>query len=146
MLQGEHSAILSTFIKLPVVIKTFILFIFEWPIYTGLTEITFLCSKNSLNWTRKYLSISGVPVSTQWEPNGHHYPIQIAQFALSHYSKYLRDGEPDRLVLMTGKEDDIEDWSQDGKTFLRSMWDKSRLSEVLEFRSSSGNIAEIMEF
>ena len=90
--------------------------------------------------------ISGVPVSTQWEPNGHHYPIQIAQFALSHYSKYLRDGEPDRLVLMTGKEDDIEDWSQDGKTFLRSMWDKSRLSEVLEFRSSSGNITEIMEF
>ena len=99
-----------------------------------------LCSKSSLNGTHKYLLISGVPVSTQWEPNGHHYPIQIAQFALSHYSKYLRDREPDRLVLMTGKEDDIEDWSQDGKTFLRSMWDKSRLSEVLEFRSSSGNI------
>ena len=31
MLPLEHSAILSTFIKLPVVIKTFILSIFEWP-------------------------------------------------------------------------------------------------------------------
>ena len=30
-----HSAILSTFIKLPVVIKTFVLSIFEWPFYTG---------------------------------------------------------------------------------------------------------------
>ena len=36
MLQGEHSAILSTFIKLPFVIKIFVLSIFEWPFYTGL--------------------------------------------------------------------------------------------------------------
>ena len=31
MLQGEHSAILSTFIKLPFVMKMFVLSIFEWP-------------------------------------------------------------------------------------------------------------------
>ena len=37
MLQGEHSAILSTFIKLPFVIKIFVLSIFEWPFYTGFT-------------------------------------------------------------------------------------------------------------
>ena len=37
MLQGEHSAILSTFIKLPFVIKIFVLSIFEWPFYTSLT-------------------------------------------------------------------------------------------------------------
>ena len=35
MLQGEHSAILSTFIKLPFVIKIFVLSIFEWPLKTG---------------------------------------------------------------------------------------------------------------
>ena len=37
MVQGEHSAILSTFIKLPFVIKIFVLHksIFEWPFYTG---------------------------------------------------------------------------------------------------------------
>ena len=31
MLQGDHSAILSIFIKLPFVIKIFVLSIFEWP-------------------------------------------------------------------------------------------------------------------
>ena len=39
MLQGEHSAILSTFIKLPLVIKIFVLSIFEWPFYTGFTVV-----------------------------------------------------------------------------------------------------------
>ena len=37
MLQGEHSAILSTFIKLPFVIKIFVLSICEWQFYTGFT-------------------------------------------------------------------------------------------------------------
>ena len=37
MLQGEHSAILSTFIKLPFVIKIFVLSILEWLLYTGFT-------------------------------------------------------------------------------------------------------------
>ena len=33
----EHSAILLTFIKLPLFIKIFVLSIFEWPFYTGFT-------------------------------------------------------------------------------------------------------------
>ena len=33
----EHSAILLTFIKLPFVIKIFVLSIFEWLFYTGFT-------------------------------------------------------------------------------------------------------------
>ena len=37
MLQGEHSAILLTFIELPFVIKIPVLSIFEWPFYTGFT-------------------------------------------------------------------------------------------------------------
>ena len=37
MLQEEHSAILSTFINLPFVIKICVLPIFEWPFYTGFT-------------------------------------------------------------------------------------------------------------
>ena len=37
MLQREHSAKILTFIKLSVVIKTFVLPIFEWPFYTGFT-------------------------------------------------------------------------------------------------------------
>ncbi|XP_074599664.1 D-glucuronyl C5-epimerase B-like [Brevipalpus obovatus] len=44
----------------------------------------------------------GVPISTQWEPNGHFYPIQIAQFGLSHFSKNLTLGKPRVLVLEDG--------------------------------------------
>ena len=36
-LQGEQSAILSTFMKLPFVIKMFVLSIIERPFYTGFT-------------------------------------------------------------------------------------------------------------
>ena len=39
MLQGEHSAILLTFIKLPFVNEIFVLSIFEWLFYTGFTAI-----------------------------------------------------------------------------------------------------------
>ena len=37
MLQGEHSAILSTCINLPHGFKTFVLSFFEWPLKTGFT-------------------------------------------------------------------------------------------------------------
>ena len=43
----EHSAILTTFIKLPLVLKTIVLSIFEWPFKTGFFCIAifqpFLC-------------------------------------------------------------------------------------------------------
>ena len=39
MLQGEHSAILLTCIKLPFVLKIFVLSILEWPFYTGFTVL-----------------------------------------------------------------------------------------------------------
>ena len=39
MLQGEHSAILSTCIELPHGFKTFVLSIFEWPLKTGFTVV-----------------------------------------------------------------------------------------------------------
>ena len=43
MLQGEHSAIFLTFIKLPFAIKTFVLSFFEWALKTGFTVLD-LCS------------------------------------------------------------------------------------------------------
>ena len=42
MFQGEHSAILSTFIKLPFSIKTFVSYISEWPLKTGLTCLKYI--------------------------------------------------------------------------------------------------------
>ena len=47
MLQREHSAILSTFIKLPFVIKIFVLTIFEWPLKSGFTVGTLDCQSKS---------------------------------------------------------------------------------------------------
>ena len=38
MLQVEHSAILVSFIKVPIVIKIFVFSIFECPFYTGYNE------------------------------------------------------------------------------------------------------------
>ena len=49
MLQGENSAILSTFIKLPFVVKTFVLSILEWPFYTGFTVLLCYYFLNALN-------------------------------------------------------------------------------------------------
>ena len=40
--KGEHSAILSTFIKLPFVIKIFDLYFFELPVKTGFTVMCFI--------------------------------------------------------------------------------------------------------
>ena len=40
MLQGEHSAILSTSIKLPFSIKTLVLSIFKRPLKTGFTVLS----------------------------------------------------------------------------------------------------------
>ena len=37
----EHSALLLTFIKLPFVIKIFVLSIFEWSFYTGFILLIF---------------------------------------------------------------------------------------------------------
>ena len=48
MSQREHSAIFLTFIKLPVVLKTFVLSIFEWSFYTGFTVICRLLSISCL--------------------------------------------------------------------------------------------------
>ena len=41
MLQREHSAILLTFIKLPFVLKTFVLSIFEWLLQTGFNVVSY---------------------------------------------------------------------------------------------------------
>ena len=43
----EHSAILSSFIKLPFVIKIFVLSIFEWPFYTGLLYLSYHIPNNA---------------------------------------------------------------------------------------------------
>ena len=64
MLQGEHSAILLTFIELLFVIKIFDLSFFEWPFYTGFTvylsgkPLTFVAKIGSLLKKQKRENVS----------------------------------------------------------------------------------------
>ena len=60
MLQGENSAILSTFIKLPVVFKIFVLSYFEWLLKTSLTVDPF---ENLLG----ALDIFELPNKVEWK-------------------------------------------------------------------------------
>ena len=48
MLQWKHSAILSTFIKLPFSIKTFVLSISKWLLKTGFAVCLLVCLSKSL--------------------------------------------------------------------------------------------------
>ena len=74
MLQGEHSALLSTFIKLPFVMKIFDLSIFEWPFYTDLTVIIVLVDQQD-----SHMKITALITGAQWlsgrvldsRPRGH---------------------------------------------------------------------------
>ena len=52
MCQGEHSAILSTFLKLPFVIKIIVLSIFEWPLKTGFAVVLCLEFRKKFQWTQ----------------------------------------------------------------------------------------------
>lgn len=52
----------------------------------------------------KYISgLFNVPVSIQWNSRGHFYPIQIAQFGLSHFNKYLSLGQPKFIYIDVDK-------------------------------------------
>ena len=64
MLQGEHSAILSTFIKQSFVIKIVVLSIFEWPFYTGFTVLKRMISLRPLFCAPKtYVKIYGEDIN-----------------------------------------------------------------------------------
>ncbi|KAG8196218.1 hypothetical protein JTE90_007943 [Oedothorax gibbosus] len=79
----------------------------------------------------------GVPVSTQWDTRGHFYPIQIAQFGLSHFSKNLTDSPPTIVVLEDGEATQRADW-QTGMG-IRKVYDNVAESVVLEFKTEGEN-------
>lgn len=69
----------------------------------------------------------GVPISTQWEPQGYYYPTQIAQFGLSHYSKNLTDPEPRRNIIEDADENQSNWIVPKGSNFSRVF--ESKLSD-----------------
>ena len=58
--QVEHSAILLTFMKLPIVIKIFVLSIFEWPFYTGFTALQYCTHLKCIGESFQYSTILNV--------------------------------------------------------------------------------------
>lgn len=77
-------------------------------------------------------AITGVPISTQWESQGYHYPTQIAQFGLAHYSKNLTEPEPRRKVIEDG-EKELAKWAVPiGSTILRTH-DNTLNNRILNF-------------
>ena len=66
MLLGEHSAILLTFIKLPSVIKIFVLSIFEWPLKTGFT--VYIGNSRTLKFCRISQSVQSTKIGKSSPP------------------------------------------------------------------------------
>ncbi|CAI5792596.1 D-glucuronyl C5-epimerase isoform X2 [Podarcis lilfordi] len=81
--------------------------------------------------------VEGVPLSTQWGPQGYFYPIQIAQYGLSHYSKNLTEKPPHVEVYETAEEKDqnshTADWTVPKGSSVTTMLDKSRFTNVKQF-------------
>lgn len=84
-----------------------------------------------------FLCFIGVPLSTQWGPQGYFYPIQIAQYGLSHYSKNLTEKPPHIEVYETAEDRDKlskpSDWTVPKGCSVASVADKSRFTNVKQF-------------
>lgn len=82
-------------------------------------------------------SLPGVPLSTQWGPQGYFYAIQIAQYGLSHYSKNLTERAPHVELYDSAEEKDSRasgaPWSVAKGCSLSRVLDKSRGSSVRQF-------------
>lgn len=91
--------------------------------------------------------MEGVPISTQWGPQGHHYPIQIAQFGLSHYSKFLTEEDPDVTILEDGDDEDLRDWNLPSARTRVKVVSDPEVGRVVEFEApdSLGSFGICME-
>nr|SVE76253.1 EOG090X0272 [Daphnia longispina] len=79
----------------------------------------------------------GVPVSTQWEASGYYYPVQVAQYGLSHYSKNLSEPPPKRKILEDGNMLTAK-WQVPKGAYIKRKYDSAKLTRVLEFHSRDG--------
>lgn len=78
----------------------------------------------------------GVPVSTQWGAQGYFYPIQIAQYGLSHYSKFLTENQPQTMTIEDGEDGTVLKWTVDGDGRVKNNLDTETKSHVIEFHAS----------
>uniref|UniRef100_A0A8W8K946 heparosan-N-sulfate-glucuronate 5-epimerase n=1 Tax=Magallana gigas TaxID=29159 RepID=A0A8W8K946_MAGGI len=97
-----------------------------------------LYSVEDRNRVKCVSGIEGVPISTQWERKGHYYPIQIAQYGLSHYSKHLSQPRSKVKILEDGEQTELSDWLlPDRKSEIRSRMDDNTDNGVVEFKTAT---------
>jgi len=84
------------------------------------------------------LWLTGVPLSNQWGHHGYFYPIQIAQYGLSHYSKYVKKSDKlGRPVVIEDAEDgSTSRWSVTGDIVVHNVFDADVNSRVVQFQTS----------
>ena len=93
-----------------------------------------------------------MPVSQQWDVAGYYYPIQIAQYGLSHYSKYIAERRlsetkppsprPSTVVFTARDDDDARSpmtdggWRRSAATgVLRRAYDSDLQRNVYQFKT-----------
>jgi len=84
------------------------------------------------------VSLSGVPLSNQWGQQGYFYPVQIAQYGLSHYSKYVKkSAKSSRQFVIEDAEDGTSSrWSVTGDATVHNVFDAEAQSRVIQFHTS----------
>lgn len=73
-------------------------------------------------------------MSTQWEASGYYYPVQVAQFGLSHYSKNLSEPHPKMRNLENGR-NFTANWHIPSEASLLRRQESTINSWVLDFYS-----------
>ena len=85
----------------------------------------------------KYVTgTDNVPLSSQWSKVGHVYPTQVAQYCLSHYSRWLSEAKPNEILIESGSQSNNQ-WvvSNDEQMSVRNVESKEMGSYVLEFKT-----------
>lgn len=82
--------------------------------------------------------VSGVPLSNQWGQQGYFYPIQIAQYGLSHYSKYVKKSVKSRqpVVIEDAEDGSSSHWAVTGDGTVHNVFDADAHSRVIQFQTS----------
>ena len=82
--------------------------------------------------------IYGVPVTTQWDKNGYFYATQIAQYGLSHYSKFVTKSDVKRTYIIDdGSRSDV--WITSSQSFVKTIFEASRKKNLTYF-STKGTV------
>nr|CAG4649138.1 EOG090X0272 [Scapholeberis mucronata]SVE93483.1 EOG090X0272 [Scapholeberis mucronata] len=79
-------------------------------------------------------AIEGVPVSTQWEASGYYYPVQVAQYGLSHFSKNISESNPREKIFEDASVNTAK-WQIPKGASVKRQYDHLKKTNVLVFNS-----------